>query len=99
MPHLILVIRSDRSTADSSKAALVHLARILVIERGIRVNAVAPPLLDTPASRATFADEAMAHTVAPEAIASRFAFLFQSSSAPGDSPVRETLVREITGTR
>ena len=62
MPHLILVIRRTGATADSSKAALVHLARILVIERGIRVNAVAPPLLDTPASRATFADEAMAST-------------------------------------
>ena len=38
-----------------SKAALVHLTRILDIElrpHGIRVNAVAPQLLDTPASRA-----------------------------------------------
>ena len=40
-----------------SKAALVHLTRILDIElrpHGIRVNAVAPQLLDTPANRATF---------------------------------------------
>ena len=40
-----------------SKAALVHLTRILDIElrpHGIRVNAVAPQLLDTPANRAIF---------------------------------------------
>jgi len=39
-----------------SKAALVHLTRVLDIElrpRGIRVNAVAPQLLATPANRAT----------------------------------------------
>ena len=40
-----------------SKAALVHLTHILDIElrpQGIRVNAVAPQLLDTPANQATF---------------------------------------------
>ena len=39
-----------------SKAALVHLTRILDLElrpHGIRVNAVAPQLLDTAANRAT----------------------------------------------
>ena len=39
-----------------SKAALVHLTRTLAIElgpHGIRVNAVAPQLLDTPANRAS----------------------------------------------
>ncbi len=47
-----------------SKAALVHLTRILDIEprpHGIRVNAVAPQLLDTPANRATFPAAVMAH--------------------------------------
>ena len=47
-----------------SKAALVHLTRILDIElrpQGIRVNAVAPQLLDSPANRATFPAEALAH--------------------------------------
>jgi 3-oxoacyl-[acyl-carrier protein] reductase len=36
---------------SASKAALVHLTRILDVElrpHGIRVNAVAPQLLDTP---------------------------------------------------
>ena len=43
-----------------SKAGLVHLTRTLAIElrpRGIRVNAVAPQLLDTPANRARFPAE------------------------------------------
>ena len=40
-----------------SKAALVHLTRVLDLElrpQGIRVNAVAPQLIDTPANRAVF---------------------------------------------
>ena len=68
-----------------SKAALVHLTRTLDIElrpHGIRVNAVAPQLLDTPANRATFPDEAMAHAVAPEAIAGLIAFLVSDAAAP-----------------
>jgi NAD(P)-dependent dehydrogenase (short-subunit alcohol dehydrogenase family) len=68
-----------------SKAALVHLTRILDIElrpHGIRVNAVAPQLLDTPANRATFPEEMMAHAVAPEAIAGVIAFLVSEAAAP-----------------
>jgi NAD(P)-dependent dehydrogenase (short-subunit alcohol dehydrogenase family) len=69
----------------ASKAALVHLTRILDIELrpdGIRVNAVAPQLLDTPANRATFPAEALAHAVAPEAIAGVIAFLVSDAAAP-----------------
>jgi NAD(P)-dependent dehydrogenase (short-subunit alcohol dehydrogenase family) len=68
-----------------SKAGLVHLTRILDIElrpHGIRVNAVAPQLLDTPANRATFPAEAMAHAVGPEAIAGVIAFLVSDAAAP-----------------
>ena len=68
-----------------SKAALVHLTRILDIElrpQGIRVNAVAPQLLDTPANRAIFPAEAIAHAVAPEAIADVIAFLVSDAAAP-----------------
>jgi NAD(P)-dependent dehydrogenase (short-subunit alcohol dehydrogenase family) len=68
-----------------SKAALVHLTRILDIElrpHGIRVNAVAPQLLDTPANRATFPAEVMVHAVAPEAIAGVIAFLVSDAAAP-----------------
>jgi NAD(P)-dependent dehydrogenase (short-subunit alcohol dehydrogenase family) len=68
-----------------SKAALVHLTRILDVElrpHGIRVNAVAPQLLDTPANRATFPAEVMAHAVAPEAIAGVIAFLVSDAAVP-----------------
>ena len=68
-----------------SKAALVHLTRILDVElrpHGIRVNAVAPQLLDTTVNRATFPQEAMVHAVAPEAIAGVIAFLVSDAAAP-----------------
>jgi NAD(P)-dependent dehydrogenase (short-subunit alcohol dehydrogenase family) len=70
---------------SASKAALVHLTRILDAEfrpHGIRVNAVAPQLLDTPANRATFPAGVMAHAVAPEAIAGVIAFLVSDAAAP-----------------
>jgi NAD(P)-dependent dehydrogenase (short-subunit alcohol dehydrogenase family) len=70
---------------SASKAALVHLTRILDIElrpQGIRVNAVAPQLLDTPTNRATFPAEALARAVAPEAIAGVIAFLVSDAAAP-----------------
>jgi len=68
-----------------SKAALVYLIRILDIElrpQGIRVNAVAPQLLDTPANRAMLPAETMAHAVAPEVIADLIAFLVSDAAAP-----------------
>src|SRR5690348_16077750 len=67
-----------------SKAALVHLTRILDIElrpQGIRVNPVAPQLLDTLRNRAMFPAEVMAHAVAPEAIAGVIAFLVSGAAA------------------
>jgi 3-oxoacyl-[acyl-carrier protein] reductase len=70
---------------SASKAALAHLTRILDIEfrpHGIRVNAVAPQLLDTPANRTNFPDEVMAHAVASEAIADVIAFLVSDAAAP-----------------
>jgi NAD(P)-dependent dehydrogenase (short-subunit alcohol dehydrogenase family) len=68
-----------------SKAALVHLTRILDLElrpQGIRVNAVAPQLLSTPANQASFPAELLAHAVAPEAIADVIAFLVSDAAAP-----------------
>jgi NAD(P)-dependent dehydrogenase (short-subunit alcohol dehydrogenase family) len=68
-----------------SKAALVHLTRILDLElrpHGIRVNAVAPQLLDTPTNRTIFPAGVMAHAVAPEAIADVIAFLVSDAAAP-----------------
>jgi NAD(P)-dependent dehydrogenase (short-subunit alcohol dehydrogenase family) len=68
-----------------SKAALVHLIRILDVElrpSGIRVNAVAPQLLDTAVTRAAFPPEVIAHAVAPEVIAGLIAFLVSDAAAP-----------------
>jgi NAD(P)-dependent dehydrogenase (short-subunit alcohol dehydrogenase family) len=68
-----------------SKAALVHLTRILDVELrplGIRVNAVAPQLLDTPANRASLPPGVMAHAAAPELIAGLIAFLVSDAAAP-----------------
>ena len=68
-----------------SKAALVHLTRTLDVElrpHGIRVNAVAPQLLDTPVTRAAFPPEVLAHAVAPKAIAGIIAFLASDAAAP-----------------
>lgn len=70
---------------SASKAALVHLTRILDVEPrplGIRVNAIAPQLLDSPRARATFPKEVLAHAVAPEAIAELVAFLVSEAAAP-----------------
>jgi NAD(P)-dependent dehydrogenase (short-subunit alcohol dehydrogenase family) len=70
---------------SASKAALVHLTRILDVElrpHGIRVNAVAPQLLDTLATRATFPADVMSKAIAPEAIAGLIAFLVSDAAAP-----------------
>jgi NAD(P)-dependent dehydrogenase (short-subunit alcohol dehydrogenase family) len=67
-----------------SKAALIHLTRTLAIElrpRRIRVNAVAPQLLDTPTNRARFPAEVMAKAVSPEAVADVIAFLVSDAAA------------------
>ncbi len=70
---------------SASKAALVHLTRVLDVEwrpYGIRVNAVAPQLLDTPTNRGIFAPEVMKQAVAPSAIAGVIAFLVSDAAAP-----------------
>lgn len=68
-----------------SKAALSYLVRILDLEmrpQGIRVNAVAPQLLDIARNRAFFPADVMAHAVRPEAIAEVIAFLVSDRAAP-----------------
>jgi NAD(P)-dependent dehydrogenase (short-subunit alcohol dehydrogenase family) len=68
-----------------SKAALAHLTRILDVElrpRGIRVNAVAPQLLDTAVNRTLFPPDVLAHAVAPDVIAGLIAFLASDAAAP-----------------
>jgi NAD(P)-dependent dehydrogenase (short-subunit alcohol dehydrogenase family) len=68
-----------------SKAALSHLVRILDLELhpyGIRVNAVAPQVIDTASNRAAFPAELLTHAVSPEAIANVIAFLAGDLAAP-----------------
>ena len=68
-----------------SKAALVHLIRILDLElrpSGIRVNGVAPQLLDTAKNRPYLTPEVLAHAVAPEAVADIIAYLVSDAAAP-----------------
>jgi NAD(P)-dependent dehydrogenase (short-subunit alcohol dehydrogenase family) len=68
-----------------SKAALSYLTRILDVElrpHGIRVNAVAPQLIDTPANRASFRPDVMAHAVTAQAIADVISFLVSDAAAP-----------------
>ncbi len=69
----------------ASKAALVHLIRLLDIELrpvGIRVNSVAPQLIDTARNREELPQEMLARAVAPEAIADIIAFLVSDAAAP-----------------
>ncbi|HEV3172527.1 MAG TPA: SDR family oxidoreductase [Actinocrinis sp.] len=68
-----------------SKAALSHLVRVLDTElrpQGIRVNAVAPQLIDTPKNRSFLPPDALAHAVTPEAVAELIVFLASDASAP-----------------
>jgi NAD(P)-dependent dehydrogenase (short-subunit alcohol dehydrogenase family) len=70
---------------SASKAALVHVTRILDVELrplGIRVNAVAPQLIDTAFARASFPPEVLAHAVDPDAIARVIEFLVSDDAAP-----------------
>jgi NAD(P)-dependent dehydrogenase (short-subunit alcohol dehydrogenase family) len=73
------------ATSAVSKAALVHLTRVLDLELrplGIRVNAVAPQLLDTAKNRPYLTPELLAHAVAPEAVADLIVYLVSDASAP-----------------
>src|SRR5882724_7972351 len=72
------------ATYAVSKAALVHLTRVLDLELrplGIRVNAVAPAIIDTAKNRPYLPPELLAHAVAPEAIADLIAYLVSDAAA------------------
>jgi NAD(P)-dependent dehydrogenase (short-subunit alcohol dehydrogenase family) len=71
------------ATYSVSKAALVHLVRVLDLELrplGIRVNAVAPQLIDTAKTRPYLSPDLLAHAVSPEAIAEVIVYLVSDAA-------------------
>lgn len=69
----------------TSKAAVTRLTQILAAElrpQKIRVNAVLPSTIDTPANRSWMSPEMAARAVAPEAIAKVIVFLCGPDSTP-----------------
>jgi NAD(P)-dependent dehydrogenase (short-subunit alcohol dehydrogenase family) len=73
------------ATYTVSKAALVHLTRVLDMELrplGIRVNAVAPQILDTAKNRPYLTPEQLEQAVRPETVAATIAFLVSGAAAP-----------------
>ena len=73
------------ATYGISKAALVHLTRVLDLELrplGIRVNAVAPQIIDTAKTRPYLPPDLLAHAVSPEAIADIIVYLASDAATP-----------------
>jgi len=86
MPDLRLAVGTVLDwPVDHVAAAVVRLAQILSDElrpQHIRVNAVLPSVIDTPANRSWMSPDLAARAVAPVAIAKVIAFLCGPDAAP-----------------
>lgn len=74
---------AGESAYAASKAALLRLTESLAAEqksKGVRVNAVLPGTIDTPANRSWMSPEDAAKAIAPRAIADVIAFLVSDAS-------------------
>ncbi|MGL6113365.1 MAG: SDR family oxidoreductase, partial [Rubrivivax sp.] len=68
----------------ASKAGVARLTEAMAEEfkdRGLRVNAVLPSILDTPANRADMPDADVSRWVSPQALARVIAFLLSEDAA------------------
>lgn len=76
---------SGMAAYGASKAALIQLTRALDVElrpMGIRVNSIAPQLINTESNRKVLPEEMLAQAVAPEALAEIIVFLVSDAAAP-----------------
>jgi len=67
-----------------SKAGVIRLTEVLaaeLAERRVRVNAILPSVIDTPANRASSSPDALRKAVAPADLASVIAFLLSDAAA------------------